>query len=70
MGEHGDMCLSFSATQESMNRIVVQACLGIKQDTISKMTDRVVQVVKHLPSKSKSLTSTPSTAKKQTTQLC
>jgi hypothetical protein len=55
----------------SLNRrIVVQASLGKKQDPISKITREnragvVTQMVKHLPSKCKALSSKPSTEKKK-----
>jgi hypothetical protein len=45
-------------------RITIQASLGIKRDPIFKITNakraaEVVQVVEHLPSKCKTLSSTP-----------
>jgi hypothetical protein len=49
---------------------MVQAGLGIRQHPISKRTnakraDRVAQVVKHLPSKLKALSSIPISPKKK-----
>jgi hypothetical protein len=56
------------ATWKSTNRrLMVQGVLGIKPDSVSKITNteragRVVQVLEHLPSKHEALSSTTSIA--------